>query len=242
MTGRTTAVDGGPMRYAVVADLHGKRKAWRRVLDDAQRRGADRIVCLGDYLDAKVPWRSHDSTTRRDLTDVVESDPRLWRELAGVDLVLGNQEWRIRDLLRDEQTAGDLDVLLAAPETRMIGAATAMHGHQFSWDHGPTRPGWPTVAYPRFAQLPDVPILMVGHSHQVLLLDLLSLGEPADPAGAVLARRWPVTPGMAIPVDPGGARRLLVNVGPARGKPSCWLLYDDTASELTFHEAVSGRS
>ncbi|WP_322759101.1 metallophosphoesterase family protein [Frankia sp. Cr2] len=226
------------MRYAVVADLHGKRKAWRRVLDDVQRRGADRIVCLGDYLDAKVPWRGHDSTTRRDVTDVVEPDPRLWRELAGVDLVLGNQEWRIRDLLRDEQTVGDLDVLLAAPATRMIGAATAMHGHQFSWDDGPICPGWPAVLYPRLAQLPDVPILMVGHSHQVLLLDLLSLG---DPAGAVLARRRPVTPGRPIPVDPGGARRLFVNVGPARGKPSRWLLYDDTASEMTFHEAVSQR-
>ncbi|WP_239328850.1 metallophosphoesterase [Frankia sp. CiP3] len=230
------------MRYAVVADLHGRRKAWRRVLGDAQQRGADQVVCLGDYLEAKVPWRRHTAATHWELTDVVEPDPALWRELAGVDLVLGNQEWRIRDLLRSEQIFGDLDVLLAAPETRMLGAAMTMHGHQFSWEDGPARPGWPAVFYPRLVELPDVPILMVGHSHQTLLLDLPSLGETNGPAGVMVAHRRPVIPGVPTPVDPSGARRLLVNVGPARGKPSHWLLYDDAASEVTFHEVMPGRS
>ncbi len=238
------------MRYAVVADLHGRRKAWRRVLADVERHRPDQVICLGDYLEAKVSWRRHDRSRRWDLEDVVDPDPKLWHELAVVDLVLGNQEWRIRDLLKNDQIVGDLTVLLAAPETRMIGAATAMHGHQIGWDEWPDRRAPSMVVYPRLEELPDVPMLMVGHSHQVLLLDIAahdwfnrdraddSDSDEPESTGVPAARRWAVTPGHPIPVEVAsrGGRRLFVNIGAARGKPSHWVLYDDTTSELTFHE------
>lgn len=39
------------MRTALVSDLHGNLVALRGVLADAERRGAERVVCLGDVVD-----------------------------------------------------------------------------------------------------------------------------------------------------------------------------------------------
>jgi predicted phosphodiesterase len=38
------------MRIAVIADVHANLVALRRALDDIERRGVDRIVCLGDVV------------------------------------------------------------------------------------------------------------------------------------------------------------------------------------------------
>jgi hypothetical protein len=35
-----------------------------------------------------------------------------------------------------------------------------------------------------------------------------------------------------------GERTLFVNVGPARGKPTHWLLYDDERAEIVFWETT----
>ena len=36
------------MRYALISDVHGRRQRLRAVLADAESRGADRIISLGD--------------------------------------------------------------------------------------------------------------------------------------------------------------------------------------------------
>jgi predicted phosphodiesterase len=209
------------VRFAIVADLHGKRGAWRRVTVDAARAGADRVVCLGDYLEAKVPWRLHDPAVRRSLDEVVRPDERLWTQLAGADLVLGNQEWRVRDLLAPDQVPDALAPLLAAPETATVGVARAEHGHRIRWSHGPDG-----LYLPLLDGLFEQPLLLVGHTHQTLLLDV-SAGTPA-------ARRLPVTVGRPVPIRPGA--HLFANVGAARGHPSHWLLYDLDRAEITFRE------
>lgn len=38
----------GPMRYAILSDVHGRREKLEAVLGDAQERGAEQIISLGD--------------------------------------------------------------------------------------------------------------------------------------------------------------------------------------------------
>ncbi len=244
------------MRYAVTADLHGRRKAWRRFRAGATAAGADRMIVLGDYLEAEVPWRRHDPARRWLLEEVVDPDPGLWAELAAdAELVLGNQELRIRELLRPEQVPEGLAPLLRAPETVRFGAALGMHGHQLSWHPSrPLPPGMRPGERPQAALEPDVAglpssgLVMAGHSHQTLVLDVTwhRGGTGFGGVGRVgRARRVPVWPGSPLQVgrlpaadtaDAAPDRTLFVNVGPARGRPTHWLLYDDEQAQVIFYE------
>ncbi len=38
------------MRTAIISDIHSNLGALEAVLEDIDRRGADRIVCLGDII------------------------------------------------------------------------------------------------------------------------------------------------------------------------------------------------
>lgn len=222
-----------PVRHALVADLHGKRGAWKRVTADAARARADRIVCLGDYLECKVPRRRHDPTRRWPFDDVVDEAPKLWRALAGIELVLGNQETRIRELLRPDQVPDALAPLLAAPERAAIGPGRGEHGHRITW-----RPAPDGTLLPVFSQVFPEPVRFAGHSHQALLF---AVSSPPGSSGVTdreddLARLRPVPNpvGRPVPVPPDG--HLFANLGQARGHPSHWLLYDDDRGELTYHE------
>jgi|GEM_PF-3393612 len=245
------------MRYAVVADLHGRRKAWRAVRAAAAAHAVDRVVCLGDYLEAKVSRRRHDPARRWSLDQVVRLDEELWRELAGLELIAGNQEVRIRELLAPADIPPALAPLLAAPRRRVLGAALCLHGDQLGWDWVGER------LRPVPAGVPRVPLLFTGHTHQTLLARITwpdghdgngaagdggaAGGGGADGDGgatgqAAVHMREP-EPGrpVAVPAAPGGtqpsAATVLVNVGAAREKPSHWLLYDDDAATVSFQEA-----
>jgi predicted phosphodiesterase len=242
------------MRYAVIADLHGRRKSWRRVRSAAAAVGFDRLVVLGDYLDAKVPWRRHDPTRRYDLDEVVRYDPELWQSLAAeADLVLGNQEWRIRDLLQPDQVPQTLAPLLAAPERAAFGSAVGIHGHQLRWHEVGRRDDAGQLRYglePDAATLPAADrLLLAGHSHQTQILKIFWVTTPAGPA-VESVQPIPVRPSMPIDVsaytgprrpDESGERwsTLFVNVGPARGQPSHWVIYEDERHDITLHEARS---
>ncbi|MGK5087992.1 metallophosphoesterase family protein [Bdellovibrionota bacterium FG-2] len=39
-----------PMQIAVISDIHGNWPALKAVLEEIQRLGADRIICLGDTI------------------------------------------------------------------------------------------------------------------------------------------------------------------------------------------------
>ncbi|EIV94636.1 metallophosphoesterase [Frankia sp. QA3] len=280
------------MRYAVLADLHGRPGALRRILAAAAAAGADEIVCLGDYLEAKVPRRLHDPSRFWPLERVVDSDPALWSQLAGIRRVLGNQELRIRELLRPEQVPADLAVLLDAPEWDRLHGVVGLHGHQIRWSAGYAEPaGGPVeltgaappaladgrdLLVPVAADVPRVPVVVVGHTHQEALFEIVwsdtvrgggaADGPAVRPAGpAAVVRALLVEPGRPVPVPrpdcggdarsvapatgappvpgrPGagipGASTLVINVGPARGKPSHWMLYDTDRGEISFQRAV----
>lgn len=242
------------MRYAVLADLHGRRKSWRRVRAAAAAAGVDRMVILGDYLEAEVPWRRHDPTRRHDPDTVVKHDPELWQALASeAELVLGNQEWRIRDLLRPDQVPASLAPLLAAPERTTLGTATGIHGHQLRWHEPPSREraGRPSTGLePDPTTLPPAErLLFAGHSHHAQVIEVTWVHAAGGPRPESL-RPIPAPPGKPMDVSPfseplrpedvpGRWSTLFVNLGPAVGKPSHWLVYDDTRQEITFQEAPS---
>ncbi len=212
------------MRYAIIADLHGRRGAWRRVAAATGRARVDRILLLGDYLEAKVPRRHHDPGVHWSLEEVVRPDERLWAELADAELVLGNQELRIRELLRPEQVPALLAPLLAAPRAAAIGVARVEHGDRIRWS-----PAADGVLEPQLDAVLPAPMLVVGHTHQTLLLEVAD--RPGRPP---VTRRLPITVGRPVAVRADA--HLLVNVGPARGRPSHWLIYDTDPGEITFRE------
>src|SRR3954468_19040081 len=41
---------GGNVRLAIFADIHANRQAFSACLDFARARGAERMICLGDYV------------------------------------------------------------------------------------------------------------------------------------------------------------------------------------------------
>ncbi|SNQ52272.1 putative phosphoesterase [Frankia canadensis] len=247
------------MRYALIADLHGASKALRRVLAAAARAGVDEVVCLGDYLEAKVPRRLHDPSRHWPLPAVVDPDPQLWSSLAGLRLVLGNQEQRIRDLLRPEQVPAELAAILAAPERIRLADLVGLHGHQIRWTlagdaampgpalasgAGPGRVGGLLV--PVAADVPRVAAVVVGHTHQAAAFEIRWPGEaPAAGAGVAaepVVRVLPIERGepLRLPASAGPpvARTLLINTGPARGRPQHWLLYDTESGEISFMEII----
>ncbi|WP_018500580.1 metallophosphoesterase family protein [Parafrankia discariae] len=217
------------MRYAVMADLHGKRKALRRVLAAADEVGVDEVVCLGDYLEAKVPMRRHDPGRFWSLDEVVEPDPRLWAELADLRRILGNQEERIRDLLAPEQVPELLAPLLSGVSMTHVDCAVGMHGHQIGWDVDPGSGSF----VPRVRDVPAVPLVLVGHTHRRAVFEIRRSGR----SGAV--RSVPVVSGVPVPVRPAGPDpvTVVVNVGPAIGRPSNWLFFDADRGEVVFEEA-----
>ncbi|MCK9897920.1 metallophosphoesterase [Frankia sp. AgB32] len=184
------------MRYAVLADLHGRPKALRRVLAAAADADVDEVVILGDYLEAKVSRRAHDPSRYWPLPAVVDPDPLLWSRLAGLRRVLGNQELRIRELLRPEQVPADLAAVLDAPESDRLHGLLGLHGHQIRWAVGGTldhEAGSPDLdvdkadlLVPVPEDVPRVPVVVVGHTHQTAVFEI----------------HWPHPPAASSPSEP----------------------------------------
>ncbi|WP_169952733.1 ATP-grasp domain-containing protein [Microbispora sp. H11081] len=209
------------MRYALVADLHGRGDRLEPIARAAAGHGA-RLVLLGDYLDAKVSKR--DAAVWRPAAELVDHDGPLWDLLAGRaaegGLLLGNQEERIRDALADPGGPGaaSLRPLLSAPARLRAGRALLVHGHEFDWFR--VEGG---VWAPKAAAPVDDEVTFYGHSHQPALIRLTT--SPGVLTYEVLR----AVEGVAVPVD--GAH--LVNVGPA--KDGHWLLYDEEEGTVAFH-------
>ncbi|MCK9876989.1 metallophosphatase family protein [Frankia sp. Ag45/Mut15] len=212
------------MRYALFADLHGRPKALERIMVAAERAGADELVCLGDYLEARVPRRLHDPGRDWSLPAVVDRDPPLWRRLATVRRIRGNQEERIRELLRPERTPPELAALLDAPAWARLHGLLALHGHQIRWDlvtgtpparlsAEPRPPAAPSLTprvdptpavdllVPRAADVPRWPVVVVGHTHQNAVFEIDWPTESVRPAEPPV-RMISVGPGEVLRVPP----------------------------------------
>lgn len=214
------------MRYALIADLHGKMDSFERIREAAVESSVDAMYFLGDYLDSKVSKREHDPAVRWDPDRVVDFDPMLWKQLGAHVLVRGNQEERIAELLRRDQVPPQLAQLLSRPSRVRGDELLMVHGHQFDWarvgDH------W----LPGAADLVsfDRPVVCYGHSHERLAARLAG----PDPGDAELI---PVGTGEAVRLVPG--ERYVFNLGAARERRGHWLLYDSAERTATFREACA---
>lgn len=58
------------MKYVLISDIHGNLPALQAVLADAEKRGADRYLLLGDYIE-DLPWPNEVTETIRALPNAV---------------------------------------------------------------------------------------------------------------------------------------------------------------------------
>jgi predicted phosphodiesterase len=213
------------VRFAVVADVHGRRDHFEAVLSEADRRGVDSVVVGGDYLECLISKRDVGRVSPAGVDEVVDVDPPLWELLARCTLIRGNQEERIELLTRGLPVPDRLATLLAVPASATVSALRVLHGHTFDWS---TCDGWwvPTVD----DALPDAPVVVFGHSHQALVSTLRT--GPDDEVGY-----QPSPPELGRRIALRSGTRYLVNLAPLRDRPPVWTLYDDDEHTVTFHEA-----
>jgi predicted phosphodiesterase len=200
----------------VLGDVHGDVAALRRVVARLGRARPDRVVCLGDVLDCGAAERAAGDADRP-FAEVTDWDAELADLLAGAELLRGNQEERVAELVGAGGVPEECHRLLRAPRRWAAGDVEVVHGHELSWTR--VRDDW-------YCPL-DAPVrrvLLFGHHHRNALYRVggertwAALERPALRAGA--------------PQRLGGPA--LVNVGPVLGAAS-WVLLDTEADTITHH-------
>jgi predicted phosphodiesterase len=200
----------GPMRIAVLADIHGNVLALEAVLADLGRRGVDLTVDLGDCVSGPLwPRETLELLARLQAPTVRGNHDRQVATLPQGEMGLSDR-YAHRELTVEERSR-----LGALPMTRMIAACVlACHATPERDDvylieevvDGQLRQGRPETIAARLGEV-DAKIVLCGHSHRAglvqiahgrLILNPGSVGAPAydDPAspahvsesGSALAR------------------------------------------------------
>ncbi|HBE73850.1 MAG TPA: hypothetical protein DDW31_07190 [candidate division Zixibacteria bacterium] len=215
------------MRYAIISDIHSNREALDAVLDDIGRRGAERVVCLGDVVGyGAEPGACLAEVRKR--TELIVAGNHDWGAVGKVDLNFFNRSARTAA----EWTAGELTeperiFLAQLPLTLGQGGAegfTAVHStpdHPQEWRYILSIDE-AEFQFERMAQ----PLCFVGHSHQPIAWQCHSGGRCS-----VVSREY-------LLMEPD--RRYIVNVGsvgqPRDGDPrACYAVYDDQRREVVVH-------
>lgn len=106
------------MRTALIADIHGNLVALRAVLEDAEQRGAARIICLGDV-----------AATGPQPLEAIETIAEL-----GCDVVMGNtDEWLIApadEAIEDDDTRRIVEIDLWAHDQLRPPHLAALRGYR----------------------------------------------------------------------------------------------------------------
>ena len=178
------------MRTALIADIHGNLVSLQAVLVDAGRRGADRIVCLGDV-----------AATGPQPAEAIEAIAAL-----GCEVVQGNtDEWLLHptdEAVEDDDTRRILEIDLWVRERLEPSHLDALRGYRPLVDlegitcyHGSPRsntevilPTTPDVELARMLEGHAAPLLAGGHTHlamlrrhgQSLVLNPGSVGMPFE--------------------------------------------------------------
>lgn len=151
------------MKYAIVSDLHANLDALERVLADADRCGADQIVCLGDVV-GYGPLPAETLTCIRDLASVVlagNHDDAVSGRIDAKDFIdlAGDAVSRHREALSRDELAW----LKSLPHTAEIEGALLAHGDltapaDFNYIDSED------AAAANFAAT-DASLVFVGHTH-----------------------------------------------------------------------------
>ena len=184
-----------PMLVAVVSDIHANRAALEAALAEADRRGADAVVCLGDVVGyGPDPEACVDRVRERcGVTVLGNHDAAVARDEGLAVLPKDGQEAarRHREWLSDDQRQW------------LAGLPLVAEGHGATYAHAaPLAPAsWPRLTTFQAVQAQfgafETPVCFVGHSHKPavvsdalgvftvrpghrFLVDVGSVGQPRD--------------------------------------------------------------
>ncbi|MDR0819323.1 MAG: metallophosphoesterase [Oscillospiraceae bacterium] len=95
-------------RYAVISDVHGNLPALQAVIADAERRGANAYLLLGDYI-VDFPWPNEVAETLRSLRNATIIRGNKEERLLNARVWRGNEqmaatEWTYRELTPENLT------------------------------------------------------------------------------------------------------------------------------------------
>ncbi len=219
------------MRYLVLSDLHSNLEATRAVLDDAQVRGFDRAVCLGDIVGYGAnPNEVIDLLKAMSPVAVVRGNHD--KVAAGIDTGEQFSEIALQAALwtRGALTAGNMDYLASLPRGPLeVGSFLISHGTPVDEDayllsEDDARSIFETLPFS---------LAFFGHSHFACTFHA---GADGQPVVELLA-------GAACLLRIEGRRRYLVNPG-SIGQPrdhdprTAYAIYDEEEGAVTVHRVL----
>ena len=213
------------MIYAIISDLHANLEALERVLDDASREGAEKVICLGDVVGYGPLPAETLALVRQTATIVLAGnhDDAVSGRINAEDFIdlASDAVKRHREVL----SADDIAWLSARPYTATLGCAAFAHGDiadppAFNYLNSRDE------AAANFAAT-DAQILFVGHTH----VPLMHLVGPSGEVYRIEPQDFSAEDG----------KRYIVNVGSV-GYPreadgqcqSCYVLYDTDMKSVRF--------
>ena len=215
------------MLLAILTDIHANRQAFSACLDFARARGAQRFVCLGDF----VGYGADPEWTLETVMDLVNS---------GAMAVRGNHDHAVSSPSETmnaeaqaaiEWTRGQLSVsqrrfLAELPLTRQEDDRLYVHSEASNPARWRYVQGTPDAA--RSIAATDAHITFCGHIHQPALYSMSSA-----------AKMTSFVPTSHVPVQLLGGRRWLAVVGsvgqPRDGDPAAaFAMLDTTMREITY--------
>ena len=120
------------MSVLVVGDIHAKPEVWCEIDASAKAVGAERVVCLGDYLDPVWPPLEDEHKNLVRFRQVIA-----WAERRGdVTLLLGNHEAGYIDMVREAgRHPEQRDEILSGPFAHAPAVRAEVEGRRglFAW-------------------------------------------------------------------------------------------------------------
>jgi predicted phosphodiesterase len=176
-------------RYGVIADIHGNREALDAVLAELERRGVQRIVCLGDIVGYNAdPNECAAIVRRRCAVSIVGNHEEIGLGRLDFRRCSKNAEYalrRTRKLLSRESA----NWLASLPPNQVLeDGVVLVHGGVRDVQQYMTSPAHIAEnALYLAADFPGVRLCFFGHSHEQRVYEVNALGvSEVNPAGQIL--------------------------------------------------------
>jgi diadenosine tetraphosphatase ApaH/serine/threonine PP2A family protein phosphatase len=215
------------VKTAILSDIHSNLEALASCCRHAIAQGAERYVCLGDFVGYGAdPGPTLDWVM--DLPGLVavrgNHDEALFRDMSreALPAVVEALAWT-----RERLTLRQLDFLAQLPYMQREDGVTYVHASA----HRPAQ--WEYLVLPEQAEscleASDTPLTFIGHVHEPRVFYTTAEGR---------VREFIPPAGEPIPLSPQA--RYVVSVGSV-GQPrdgnnaACYVLHDEQRHEITFH-------
>jgi predicted phosphodiesterase len=159
------------VRTALIADIHGNFISLQAVLADAGRRGADRIVCLGDVAaTGPQPLEAIEAIAALGC-DVVQGNTDAWLLEPADEAVQDDDTRRILEIdlwVHEQLRPHHLEILRGYAPVVTLGDLVCYHGSPRANDDV-ILPTTPDTELARMLEGYTVPVLAGGHTHLAML-------------------------------------------------------------------------